>query len=135
MASAFLFYLERIDNMKIYAYLRVSTLEQHIDRQLISMQDLGIPSENIFIDKLSGKDIKRPQLQSLLGIVEQGDKVIVESISRFARNTKDLLNLVEQLSDKGVEFVSLKENIDTSTPSGKFMLQILCTAMHNICHE
>jgi DNA invertase Pin-like site-specific DNA recombinase len=56
--------------------------------------------------------------------VQQGDKVIVESISRFARNTRDLLDLVEQLTAKGVEFVSQKEHIDTTTPSGKFMLTI-----------
>jgi len=60
----------------------------------------------------------------MLQVVRQGDTVIVESISRFARNTKDLLDLVEQLTSKGVEFVSQKEAIDTSTPAGKFMLTV-----------
>ena len=60
----------------------------------------------------------------MLTYVRQGDTVIVESISRFARNTRDLLDLVEQLTDKQVEFVSQKEAIDTTTPTGKFMLTI-----------
>lgn len=110
--------------MKEYSYIRVSTAEQNENRQLDAMKALGIPSECIFMDKQSGKDTKRPQLQLLMENVRQGDKVIVESISRFARNTRDLLDLVEQLTAKGVEFISQKEHIDTTTPSGKFMLTI-----------
>ena len=60
----------------------------------------------------------------MMAFVREGDTVIVESISRFARNTRDLLDLVEQLTLKRVEFVSRKEAIDTTTPSGKFMLTI-----------
>ena len=60
----------------------------------------------------------------MLEFVRQGDTVVVEAISRFARNTRDLLELVERLTAKGVEFVSRKEAIDTTTPSGKFMLTI-----------
>jgi DNA invertase Pin-like site-specific DNA recombinase len=60
----------------------------------------------------------------MMDFVRDGDVVIVESISRFARSTKDLLNLIEELSDKKVEFVSQKENIDTTTPAGKFMLTV-----------
>ena len=110
--------------MKNYGYIRVSSSDQCEDRQVIAMDELKIPSENIFMDKLSGKDAKRPQLKALMEIVRSGDKVIVESISRFARNTRDLLDLVEQLTAKGVEFVSQKERIDTSTPTGKFMLTV-----------
>jgi DNA invertase Pin-like site-specific DNA recombinase len=110
--------------MAQYAYVRVSTFDQNEDRQLDAMTALGIPPERVFIDKLSGKDKKRPQLLVLMETVQQGDKVIVESISRFARNTRDLLDLVEQLAAKGVEFVSQKEHIDTTTPTGKFMLTI-----------
>ena len=110
--------------MKTYAYVRVSTLEQNTNRQLDAMTALGISKERIFTEKQSGKDTKRPQLQLLMETVTEGDKVIVESISRFARNTRDLLDLVEKLSSKGVEFVSLKEQLDTTTPTGKFMLTI-----------
>ena len=110
--------------MNIYGYIRVSTTDQNEDRQVIAMDELGIPPENIFMDKLSGKDTLRPQLKALMAMVTSGDKVIVESISRFARNTRDLLDLVEQLTAKGAEFVSQKELIDTSTPTGKFMLTV-----------
>ena len=73
---------------------------------------------------MSGKDTNRPELQKMLAYVRRGDMVIVESISRFARHTRDLLELTERLSAKGVEFVSQKEAIDTSTPTGKFMLTV-----------
>ena len=86
------------------------------------MQELGV--DQIFIDRISGKNLERPELKRMMTFVRQGDTVIVESISRFARNTRDLLELVEQLTRKGVEFVSKKEAIDTTTPSGKFMLTI-----------
>ena len=107
-----------------FAYVRVSTKEQHDARQLIAMESRGIAPERIFSEKQSGKDAKRPQLQALMAKVQQGDVVVVESISRFARNTRDLLALVEKLTAKGVEFVSLKENIDTNTPTGRFMLTV-----------
>ena len=107
--------------MKI-GYVRVSTADQNTARQEVLMHELG--TDRAFIDRISGKNTDRPQLKEMLTFVRQGDTVIVESISRFARNTKDLLELVEQLTAKGVEFVSRKEAIDTTTPSGKFMLTI-----------
>jgi DNA invertase Pin-like site-specific DNA recombinase len=110
--------------MAKYGYVRVSSIDQHEDRQMIAMSELNIPTEQIFIDKRSGKDIDRPQLKRLLAAVEQGDTITVESVSRFARNTRDLLDLVERLTAKGVEFISLKEHIDTTTPTGKFMLTV-----------
>ena len=110
--------------MADYSYVRVSTVEQNTRRQTDAMAALGIPPARIFIDRLSGKDMARPQLQSLLATVKHGDTVVVEPVSRFARNTRDLLELVEQLTLKGVEFVSQKENIDTTTPTGKFMLTV-----------
>ena len=86
------------------------------------MAELGV--EKVFIDRINGKNTDRPELKKMMAFVRQGDYVVVESISRFARNTKDLLELVEQLTTKGVEFVSKKEAIDTATPTGKFMLTI-----------
>ena len=105
--------------MKI-GYIRVSTREQNPLRQEVLMETLGV--EQIYLDQMSGKSPDRPQLREMMSFVRQGDTVIVESISRFARNTRDLLELVGQLHTKGVEFVSQKEAIDTSTPTGKFML-------------
>jgi len=88
------------------------------------MQDLGIPESCIYIDKQSGKNTARPALQKLLATVKPGDTVVVEAISRFARNTRDLLDMVDNLTSKGVDFVSLKEQIDTTTPSGRFILTV-----------
>ena len=110
--------------MNTYGYVRVSAQDQHEDRQMIAMDALGIPRQNIFLDKQSGKNMARPGLQKLLASVEQGDTIIVESVSRFARNTRDLLELVEKLTARGVDFVSQKEHIDTTTPTGKFMLTV-----------
>lgn len=103
-------------------YIRVSTVEQNIARQEVIMKKLDV--EKIFIDKISGKNKERPMLKEMMDFVRSGDIVVVESISRFARNTRDLLELVDQLVAKGVQFVSMKEKIDTSTPSGKFMLTV-----------
>lgn len=103
-------------------YIRVSTLDQNIDRQEVLMKDLGV--DKIFIDRCSGKNTNRAQLQEMMQFARSGDVVIVESISRFARNTKDLLNLIDQLVSKGVQFVSKKEAIDTTTPTGRFMLTV-----------
>lgn len=86
------------------------------------MNELGV--EQVFIDRMSGKNTDRPELKRMMNFVREGDVVIVESISRFARNTKDLLELVDQLTEKQVEFISKKEAIDTTTPTGKFMLTV-----------
>ena len=110
--------------MKKYGYVRVSAQDQNESRQLIAMENLGIAKANVFIDKQSGKNTSRPGLRQLLEIVCKGDTVIVESVSRFARNTRDLLELIDKLTEKGVEFISLKEHIDTTTPTGKFMLTV-----------
>lgn len=107
--------------MKV-GYVRVSTEEQNTARQDVLMEQLGV--EKVFVDKASGKSKDRPGLTEMMAFVREGDTVIVESISRFARSTKDLLNLVEQLAAKKVEFVSQKETIDTSTPQGRFMLTV-----------
>ena len=107
--------------MKI-GYVRVSTKEQNTIRQEIIMQELGV--ERMYIDRISGKNMDRPQLKEMLEYIREGDTVIVESISRFARNTRDLLELVDALGKKKVDFVSKKEVIDTSTPQGRFMLTV-----------
>lgn len=105
-------------------YIRVSTVEQNEERQRVALLERGIDADNLYVDKLSGKNADRPQLKALLAFARKGDTVITESISRIARNTKDLLTIVDQLSNRGIEFVSLKESIDTSTPQGKFMLTV-----------
>lgn len=105
-------------------YIRVSTVEQNEARQIEALIARGVEKENLYIDKQSGKDAERPKLKELLSFVRRGDTVITESISRIARNTKDLLSIVDYLKSKQVEFISLKESIDTTTPQGKFMLTV-----------
>lgn len=107
--------------MKI-GYIRVSTEEQNTARQEVLLRELDV--DEVFIDKASGKNTDRTELKRMMEYVRKGDTVIVESISRFARNTRDLLELVEKLTVKEVEFVSKKEAIDTTTPTGKFMLTV-----------
>lgn len=107
--------------MKI-GYVRVSTIEQNTMRQEVLMERLGV--EAVYIDKVSGKDTERPELKKMMAFVRAGDVVIVESFSRFARSTRDLLDLIEELKAKGVPFISQKESIDTNTPQGKFMLTV-----------
>ncbi len=105
-------------------YVRVSTDDQETARQDMLMIDQGISEDDIFREKMSGKTKDRPQLQKMLSYIRKGDVVVVESISRLARNTRDLLEIVEQIKSKGADFVSLKETIDTNTPTGQFMLTV-----------
>ena len=107
--------------MKV-SYIRCSTIEQNEARQVKMMQEQG--AEKLFIDKASGKNTDRAAFKEMMSFVRTGDIVIVESISRIARNTRDLLSIVSELTEKGVEFVSLKESIDTTTPQGRFMLTV-----------
>ena len=103
-------------------YVRCSTIEQNEARQLKMMEEQK--AEKLFIDKASGKNTDRKAFKEMMVFVRAGDMVIVESISRIARNTRDLLSIVSELTEKQVEFVSLKENIDTTTPQGRFMLTV-----------
>lgn len=108
-----------------YAYIRVSTVEQNEARQVAAMQKYEIPEENYFIEKVSGKNTQRPELQRLLSIVQEGDTIHIHDFSRLSRSTADLLNIVTELNDKGVHLVSNKENLDTSTPTGKLLLTMI----------
>ena len=108
--------------MKV-AYIRVSTVEQNEARQMEAMKGFGI--DKYFIEKKSGKNADREQLQAMLEFVREGDTVYIHSLDRLARSTQDLLNIVEQLQAKGVELHSDKEAIDSNTPTGKLMLTMI----------
>lgn len=108
--------------MKV-AYVRVSTIEQNEARQIEALEKHGI--EKWFTEKISGKDTHRPELQNMLDYVREGDTIYVHDLSRLARSTKDLLEIVEILDNKKVSLVSNKENIDSSTPTGKLMLTMI----------
>lgn len=105
------------------AYVRVSTVEQNEQRQIEAMNRYNI--EKWFVEKVSAKDTNRPKLQELLAFAREGDVIHIHDFSRLARSTKDLLDIVEQLNAKGITLVSNKENIDTSTPTGKLMLTMI----------
>jgi DNA invertase Pin-like site-specific DNA recombinase len=81
--------------------------------------------EKWFIEKVSAKDTNRPKLQEMLEFCREGDTVHIHDFSRLARSTKDLLDIVELLNHKRVTLISNKENIDTSTPTGKLMLTMI----------
>ncbi|MBO7734115.1 MAG: recombinase family protein [Methanobrevibacter sp.] len=111
--------------MANYCYLRVSTVEQNLDRQLEAMKKFDIPEENYFVEKVSGKNMNRPELQKLLDTVQEGDTIHIHDFSRLSRSTHDLLKIVETLTERGVYLISNKENFDTSTPTGKLMLTMI----------
>ena len=103
-------------------YVRCSSADQNPARQEALLKKAGC--KKVFSDMLSGKDRNRPGLQAMLDYVREGDILYVESISRLARSTRDLLQILDELQAREVQFISAKENIDTSTPQGKFMLTV-----------
>ena len=108
--------------MKV-AYVRVSTVEQNEARQVESLKKHDI--EKWFIEKVSAKDMNRPQLTAMLDYVREGDVVYIHDLSRLARSTADLLALIERLQAKGVHLKSEKESIDTSSPTGKLLISVI----------
>ena len=111
--------------MTKYFYARVSTKEQHIQRQIDKAHELGFADKNIFVDHgLTGKNTNRPELQRLLETVQSGDSITCTELSRISRSTKDLLGLSEQLQTLGVDLISIKEQIDTTTPMGRFFFTV-----------
>ncbi len=108
--------------MSKIGYIRVSTEHQETARQQEIMDNYQV--DRIVSETLSGANADRPQLKAMLDYVREGDTLYVESISRLGRSTRDLLNIIDTLTDKGVTLVSHKENIDTDTPTGKFMLTV-----------
>lgn len=108
--------------MKI-GYVRVSTVEQHEDRQMVAVKNWG--AEKIFIDKLSGKNMERDGLKNMLDFIREGDTLCVLELSRLGRSLPDLIKITDELQKKNVGLVILKENIDTSTPTGRMIFYML----------
>lgn len=109
--------------MKV-GYGRVSKVEQNLDRQLDKLNAFGV--DKIITEKFTGTKRDREGLNQLFDTIREGDTVIVESISRLGRKTLDILNVIQQFDSMGVKFISLKENMDTASPTGKAMLQMMC---------
>lgn len=107
----------------IFGYARVSTESQNLDRQLDVLKKYGV--DMIYNEKMTGTKKDRPELSKLLDRITQGDTVVIESLSRLGRSTKDLIELTELFQSKGVHLVSLKESIDTSTSTGKLLFTLM----------
>lgn len=107
----------------IIGYARVSTEQQELNRQIDALNAYGV--DELYQEKITGTKANRPELDKVKMIVRKSDTVVIESLSRLGRSTKDLLTLIDEWDKKGVKLVSLKENIDTSTPTGKLLLTVL----------
>ncbi|MCI9127915.1 MAG: recombinase family protein [Eubacterium sp.] len=107
----------------VFGYARVSTEAQNLDRQLDALEKYGV--DMIYNEKMSGTKKNRPELTKLLDRITEGDTVVVESLSRLGRSTKDLIELTETFQSKGVNLVSLKESIDTNSPTGKLLFTLM----------
>lgn len=107
----------------VFGYARVSTEQQNLDRQLDMLEKYGV--DYIYNEKMTGTKRNRPELEKLLERLTEGDTVVVESLSRLGRSTKDLIWLMETFNTKGVNLVSLKESIDTNTSTGKLLFTLM----------
>ena len=103
-------------------YARVSTGEQNLDLQTDALKSEGC--ERVFTDRLSGATAGRPGLQQAMDYAREGDVLVVWRLDRFGRSLKDLIAKVETLKDKGVQFKSLKENLDTTSSAGRLQFHI-----------
>lgn len=106
-----------------FGYARVSTQDQELARQIDALGKYGV--DEIFTEKMTGTKANRPELDKLKNKLRNGDTVVIESLSRLGRSTKDLLALIDEWNKQGIKLVSLKESIDTTTPTGKLLLTVL----------
>lgn len=104
----------------VIGYIRVSTSDQNEARQVEALKKENC--EKFYIDKCSGKNLQRPEFKKMMDFIREGDTLIISEYSRLARSTSDLLSTVNTLNSKGVQLISLKEKLDTTTAQGKLML-------------
>jgi len=104
-------------------YARVSTCDQNLDRQIDALNRYGV--DILFNEKMSGTKRERPELNKMIERMSHGDTIVIESLSRLGRSTKDLIELMELFNARGVNLVSLKESIDTSTSTGKLLFTLM----------
>ena len=107
----------------IYGYARVSTLDQNLDRQKDALRAYGI--DRLFCEKVSGAKKSRPELDKMLAVLESGDSVVIESLSRLGRSVKNLSELMETFNEKGIRLISLKESVDTTSATGRLLFTII----------
>ncbi len=107
----------------IYGYARVSTSDQNLDRQKDALEKYGI--DTLFCEKMSGTKKNRPELDKMLSALQDGDTIVIESLSRLGRSVKNLAELMELFNSKNVRLISLKETIDTTSSTGRLLFTIL----------
>ena len=107
----------------IYGYARVSTVDQNLDRQKDALLKHGV--DHLFCEKISGAKKSRPELDRMLSLLERGDSVVIESLSRLGRSVKNLSELMEMFNEKGIRLISLKESIDTTSATGRLLFTII----------
>ena len=105
-----------------YGYARVSTRDQTLQSQIDALTAAGCDA--LYKDTASGANLSRPGMEDLLARVRPEDTIVVVSLDRFGRTLTDLIAKIEGFDEQGIGFRSLRENIDTTTPAGKFMLQV-----------
>ncbi|MET4099836.1 DNA invertase Pin-like site-specific DNA recombinase [Agrococcus sp. UYP10] len=112
--------------MTTFGYIRTSTRDQNADLQRDALKAAGIPANRLYADEgVSGTLASRPRLDALLDRLEDGDEVVAWKLDRMGRNTRNVLDLIEQITQKGATFRSLTEGITTTGPMGKAMLTIM----------
>ena len=109
--------------MAVFGYARVSTVDQNLDSQQEALAQYGC--SKIFLEKASGKNLDRPELNKLLDSLREKDVLVVYKLDRLARSLKDLIDLVSLLDSRKVDFVSVSDGIDTSTAVGKLMFHLV----------
>ncbi len=109
----------------IFGYARVSTQDQNLNLQVDELQKYG--AERIFQEKITGTRKDRPELENMIQMLREGDTVIVWKLDRIGRSIKHLIDLIEEFKNRKVNFVSIKENIDTSTATGKLIFNIFAS--------
>ena len=109
----------------IVSYIRVSSCSQNLDMQRASIEPYK--PERVFEEKISGKNMERPQLQEMLNFVREGDEIVIYSLSRISRSLKDMLIIIDKLIEKKVTLISIKENITISDNNAttRFFVSIL----------
>lgn len=107
----------------VFGYARVSRDTQNLDRQIDALKKYGV--DKIYNEKMTGTRKDRPELSKLLDRISEGDAIVIESLSRLGRSTKDLIELTELFEQKEVHLVSLKEQIDTSTSTGELLFTLI----------
>lgn len=109
----------------LVGYARVSTIDQNLELQIVALQEAGC--EKIYQDQISGTKTNRPGLNMVLEVLRKNDTLVVWKLDRLGRTVKGLIDLVIFLHQKGIHFKSITDNVDTSTPSGRFFFHVMAS--------